>query len=95
MTICAVSADLSRHYQQQEAAQAKADEHDSYIKYCASQMAAAMPYEILMECEGVDVVEAIGRIVKAKTGLDLFEAQQMLIECINDQALLIVKRSEP
>lgn len=95
MTICAVSADLSRHYQQLEAAQAKADEHDSYIKYCASQMAAAMPYEILMECEGVDVVEAIGRIVKAETGLDLFEAQQALLDVINEQALIVAERLQP
>lgn len=95
MEICAVSTDLNRYYSQQESLQRDSEERDSYVKYLASELAESQPYEMLIECEGLESVEAINRLVKAKSSLELFEAQQMLIECITTQAKAIAERTTP
>lgn len=95
MEICAVSTDLNRYYGQQESLQHDAEERDRYIKYLASEMAERQPYEMLIECEGLEGVEAINRLVKAKSSLELFEAQQALLDVINEQALIVAERLQP
>lgn len=93
MGICAVSADLTTYYIQQERRQESDRERDSYVKYRASMMADEQPYEIMMSCEGLDVVEAINSIVKAKTSSELFDARQMLLDCIAEEAIRIAERT--
>ena len=94
MGICAVSADLTTYYIQQERRQESDRERDSYVKYRASMMAdEQQPYEIMMSCEGLDVVEAINSIVKAKTSSELFDARQMLLDCIAEEAIRIAERT--
>ena len=42
---------------------------------------------------GVDVVEAINIIVKAKTSSELFDARQILLDCIAEEAIRIAERT--
>ncbi len=95
MEICAVSTDLNRYYGQQESLQHDSWERDRYIKYLASEMAERQPYEMLIECAGLEGVEAINRLVKAKSSLELFEAQRALIDVINEQAMIVAERLRP
>ncbi len=95
MEICAVSTDLNRYYGQQESLQRDSWERDRYIKYLASELAESQPYEMLFECAGLEGVEAINRLVKAKSSLELFEAQQALLDVINEQALIVAERLQP
>lgn len=94
MEICAVSTDLNRYYSQQESLR-DSEERDSYVKYLASELAERQPYEMLIECEGLESVEAINRLVKAKSSLELFEAQQALLDVINEQAMIVAERLQP
>ena len=95
MEICAVSTDLNRYYSQQESLQHDSWERDRYIKYLASEMAERQPYETLIECAGLEGVEAINRLVKAKSSLEPFEAQRALIDVINEQAMIVAERLRP
>lgn len=92
---CAVSADLKRYYAQQERAQREDEDRSDAIAECARSLLEETPYEVFISCEGLDAVEAINKLAKAKTSLDLFEAQQMLIECITTQAKAIAERTTP
>lgn len=88
---CAISADLKRYYAQQERAQREDEDRSDAIAECARSLLEETPYEVFISCEGLDAVEAINLLAKAKTGLELFEAQQALIECIKEQAQHIAK----
>lgn len=95
MEICAVSTDLNRYYSQQESLQHDSEERDSYVKYLASELAERQPYEMLIECAGLEGVEAINRLVKAKSSLELFDAQRALLDVINEQAMIVAERLQP
>ena len=94
MEICAVSTDLNRYYSQQESLR-DSEERDSYVKYLASELAESQPYEMLIECAGLEGVEAINRLVKAKSSLELFDAQRALLDVINEQAMIVAERLQP
>ena len=93
--ICAVSADLARYYAQQECAQRQDDDRAERVVEVARNLVEESPYDVFVDADGLDAVEAINKLAKAKTSLDLFEAQQMLIECITTQAKAIAERTTP
>lgn len=95
MENCAVSTDLNRYYSHQESLQRDSWERDRYIKHLASEMAERQPYEMLIECAGLEGVEAINRLVKAKSSIELFDAQRALLDVINEQAMIVAERLQP